>query len=133
MDNPDMEALKAALLKVEGNRPDSLGICTVWHRNPEGPQAWGVIEASQARNAELEAEALEQARLLGMSAEREMANLARIAQLEGELAAAHTRLIDCDLILQTNVRAGARNDADEQRAIVANRKYFRALKASAHD
>ncbi|MEN6548924.1 MAG: hypothetical protein ABFE07_23005 [Armatimonadia bacterium] len=56
MSGVDMGALKAALLKVEGNRPDSLGISTQWHRNPEGPQAWAVIEAAQAEIAALRAE-----------------------------------------------------------------------------
>lgn len=41
------------LRAVEGNRPDSLGICTMWHRNPEGPQAADRIEKLEAaiRNA----------------------------------------------------------------------------------
>lgn len=38
-----------------------------------------------ARIAELEAEGLEQARLLGMSSEREARHLARIAELEHQL------------------------------------------------
>lgn len=49
-----------------------------------------------------------------------------LASLRAELAAAHTRLIACDLILQTNVRTKARNDRDEQMAVIANREYFRA-------
>jgi hypothetical protein len=50
------DELKESLLKVEGNRPDSLGICTQWHRNPEGPQAWSRIEVLQAALAQAEAE-----------------------------------------------------------------------------
>lgn len=32
------------LRAVDGNRPDSLGICTMWHRNPDGPEAADEIE-----------------------------------------------------------------------------------------
>lgn len=49
MSNPDSStpsqtaatdnALIEKLVKVEGNTPDSLGICTMWHRNPDGPEA----------------------------------------------------------------------------------------------
>jgi hypothetical protein len=50
------EELIALLLKVEGNRPDSLGICSQWYRNPEGPQAADTITALQAELAEARAE-----------------------------------------------------------------------------
>jgi hypothetical protein len=49
------EELIALLLKVEGNRPDSLGICSQWYRNPEGPQAADTITALQAELAEARA------------------------------------------------------------------------------
>lgn len=74
----DMEALKAALMKVEGNRPDNLGISTQWHRNPEGPEAWAVIEALQAERDDWRATAT------GFAA--------RIAQLETALAGAREAL-----------------------------------------
>lgn len=45
------EKLIALLLEVEGGRPDSLGIRTRWHRNPEGPQAVALIAAKEAENA----------------------------------------------------------------------------------
>jgi hypothetical protein len=50
------EELIALLLKVEGNRPDSLGICSQWYRNPEGPQAADTITALQSELAEARAE-----------------------------------------------------------------------------
>lgn len=36
------------LRKVEGSTPDSLGIRTCWHRNPDGPEAADRIEALEA-------------------------------------------------------------------------------------
>jgi hypothetical protein len=53
--------------------------------NPDGPEAADALEALQAEN-------MEQARLLGMSAERELAAQARIAELGAELAAARKAL-----------------------------------------
>jgi hypothetical protein len=50
------DELKAALLKVEGSRPDTLGISTYWYCNPEGPEAVKYIEALEAENAKLRAE-----------------------------------------------------------------------------
>jgi hypothetical protein len=76
-----MEALKAALLKAEGNRPDNLGISTQWHRNPEGPQAWAVIEALQAELT-IAQKVARQWEQFGEQKE------ARIAQLEAALAGA---------------------------------------------
>jgi len=32
------------LRKVEGTSPDSIGISTCWHRNPDGPEAADTIE-----------------------------------------------------------------------------------------
>lgn len=43
-----MDDLLEKLRAVEGGRPDSLGISTMWHRNPEGPQAADRIEKLEA-------------------------------------------------------------------------------------
>ena len=40
----DYSELLALLRKVEGTKPDCIGIRTQWHRNPEGPQAARAIE-----------------------------------------------------------------------------------------
>ena len=56
MSEVTQEELIALLLKVEGGRPDSLGIRTQWYRNPEGPQAATALAAKEAENAELRAE-----------------------------------------------------------------------------
>ena len=52
----EVTELLAALRKIEGNKPDSLGISTQWHRNPEGPQAAAEIERLRAAEAPLRAE-----------------------------------------------------------------------------
>ena len=48
------------LQKVEGTRPDSIGICTQWHRNPDGPGAAAMLTAL---SAEVEKQSDEVARL----------------------------------------------------------------------
>jgi hypothetical protein len=83
----DLDALKEALLKVEGNRPDSLGISTQWHRNPEGPEAWAVIEAAQSENARLQHDLeVTGAQYARVSAEN--------AKLRAELAAARESALE---------------------------------------
>ena len=67
--------LIALLLKVEGGRPDSLGISTQWHRNPEGPQA---VQALATARAEIEALKT----TLGQRNDELHCALARIAELE---------------------------------------------------
>ena len=53
MTAPDYTELRERLNAVEGNRPDSLGICTMWHRNPDGPEASTAIASLQADNEAL--------------------------------------------------------------------------------
>jgi hypothetical protein len=89
----DIEALKVALLKVEGNRPDYPGIRTQWYRNPEGPEAWAVIEALQVERDDYEQ--------LSRAASGEADVLrARIAELEAELAGAKGLLSECPRLLE---------------------------------
>jgi hypothetical protein len=110
-------------------------------RNPDtaGQRTWpnwkvaDALEAAQARIAELGAETLEQARLLGMSAEREMAHLARIAQLEGELAAAREALINLTAECYADDGNEAFLAAWELIGTFNDTKARNALKASAHD
>ena len=40
----DYSELLTMLRKVEGTKPDSIGIHTQWHRNPDGPEAARAIE-----------------------------------------------------------------------------------------
>ena len=55
MTTPDPVALVERLLKVESGNADFVtGLCTNWHRNPDGPEAAAAIEAQAARIAELE-------------------------------------------------------------------------------
>lgn len=92
---------------------------TIFSTTPAvGKEAWALCHVIADRIEALEA--------------REAAMAAERVKLEAELARAKARLIDCDLILQTNVRTRARNDADEQRAVIANREYFQALKEQPH-
>lgn len=58
-----------------------------------------LAEAADALEA-LQAELQEQARIIGMSGEREAAHLARIAQLEAELAGAKGLLSECPRLLE---------------------------------
>lgn len=46
-----MDDLIERLREVVTNRPDSLGICTAWLRNPDGPEAADRIAALEAENA----------------------------------------------------------------------------------
>ena len=57
--SPDPVALVERLLKVESGNADFVtGLCTNWHRNPEGPEAADLIER-QAATLEAMASALE--------------------------------------------------------------------------
>ena len=51
--------LKERLRAVVTNRPDSLGICTAWHRNPDGPEAADRIATLEAKLAEKDAQLAE--------------------------------------------------------------------------
>lgn len=102
----DIEALKVALLKVEGNRPDYSGIRTQWYRNPEGPEAWAVIEALQAERDDYEQ--------LSRAASGEADVLrARIAELEAELAGAR-RAGQAYIVFRDDVLEEAAKVAEER-------------------
>jgi len=55
MTAPDYTELRERLDRIEGSRPDSMGICTMWHRNPDGPEASAAIASLQADNEALRA------------------------------------------------------------------------------
>jgi hypothetical protein len=93
------DELKAALLKVEDNRPDSFGISTQWYRNPEGPQAWEMIEALEAENTKLRAER-DGAYALAEKVARDYASKAK---LRGWVTAPHSAALAAQHIAQ-NIR-----------------------------
>lgn len=78
-----------------------------------------LIEAQAARIAELEAEALENARIIGASGEREAAHLARIAELDAaiKLQAAAVRTLHHNE--QTEINVLRRKSSEAHCAIMA--------------
>lgn len=55
MQRMDLDILLANLRKVESGQDDGFdpaAACTMWHRNPEGPQAADLIEALRAERDE---------------------------------------------------------------------------------
>lgn len=87
--SPDLVALVERLLKVESGNADFVtGLCTNWHRNPDGLEAADVIQAQAATIQRLDADCSGIAdQAYALEADRDKL-AARIAELEGEAYAA---------------------------------------------